>query len=74
MYILSFVRFLFTVEDGAQQESEYTEHYDTAIQRHLDSLTKDDIYVSPNDVINNEAMEITINNTPSNLSYEDETR
>ncbi|XP_048510161.1 uncharacterized protein LOC105692601 isoform X3 [Athalia rosae] len=27
-------------EDGAQQESEYTEHYDTATQRHLDSLTR----------------------------------
>ncbi|XP_046471448.1 titin homolog isoform X5 [Neodiprion pinetum] len=38
-------------EDGAQQESEYTEHYDTATQRHLDSLKrpakggKDDIKV-----------------------------
>lgn len=27
-------------ENEEQQESEYTEHYDTAIQRHLDSLTK----------------------------------
>lgn len=30
-------------EDEEQRESEYTEHYDTAIQRHLDSLTKVDI-------------------------------
>ncbi|XP_035730765.1 uncharacterized protein LOC118445423 isoform X7 [Vespa mandarinia] len=58
-------------EDGAQQESEYTEHYDTATQRHLDSLTKDDIYVSQNDIINNEVMEI--NNTESNLLFKDET-
>ncbi|XP_046753448.1 uncharacterized protein LOC124416427 isoform X4 [Diprion similis] len=27
-------------EDGAQQESEYTEHYATATQRHLDSLKR----------------------------------
>lgn len=27
-------------ENEEQRESEYTEHYDTAIQRHLDSLTK----------------------------------
>lgn len=27
-------------EEEEQQESEYTEHYDMAIQRHLDSLTK----------------------------------
>ncbi|XP_033229211.1 uncharacterized protein LOC117180809 isoform X3 [Belonocnema kinseyi] len=26
-------------EDGIQQESEYTEHYDTATQKHMDSLT-----------------------------------
>ncbi|XP_046823073.1 myb-like protein X isoform X2 [Vespa crabro] len=58
-------------EDGAQQESEYTEHYDTATQRHLDSLTKDDIYVSQNDIINDEVMEI--NNTESNLLFKDET-
>lgn len=30
-------------EDEEQRESEYTEHYDTAIQRHLDSLTKVDV-------------------------------
>lgn len=29
-----------TDENEEQRESEYTEHYDTAIQRHLDSLTK----------------------------------
>ncbi|XP_012221991.1 uncharacterized protein [Linepithema humile] len=28
------------IAEEEQQESEYTEHYDTAIQRHLDSLTK----------------------------------
>ncbi|KAL2728997.1 glutamic acid-rich protein isoform X9 [Vespula squamosa] len=62
-------------EDGAQQESEYTEHYDTATQRHLDSLTKDDIYASQNDIINNEVLEITINNTGlmSNSLFKDET-
>lgn len=33
------------VDEGEEQrESEYTEHYDTAIQRHLDSLTKVDAY------------------------------
>nr|XP_050854692.1 myb-like protein X isoform X6 [Vespula vulgaris] len=58
-------------EDGAQQESEYTEHYDTATQRHLDSLTKDDIYVSQNDIINNEVLEIT--ELTSNSLFEDET-
>ncbi|XP_032673877.1 uncharacterized protein LOC116845390 isoform X3 [Odontomachus brunneus] len=31
-------------EGEEQRESEYTEHYDTAIQRHLDSLTKVDAY------------------------------
>ncbi|XP_020297951.1 uncharacterized protein LOC109862335 [Pseudomyrmex gracilis] len=30
-------------ENEEQRESEYTEHYDTAIQRHLDSLTKVEI-------------------------------
>lgn len=30
-------------EDEEQRESEYTEHYDSAIQRHLDSLTKVDV-------------------------------
>lgn len=30
-------------EGEEQRESEYTEHYDTAIQRHLDSLTKVDV-------------------------------
>ena len=29
----------FLGEDGIQQESEYTEHYDTATQKHMDSLT-----------------------------------
>lgn len=32
-----------TEENEEQRESEYTEHYDTAIQRHLDSLTKVDV-------------------------------
>lgn len=71
MCLLLFVRFI-VVEDGAQQESEYTEHYDTATQRHLDSLTKDDIYVSQNDIINNEVLEIT--ELTSNSLFEDETR
>ncbi|XP_011872206.1 PREDICTED: uncharacterized protein LOC105564451 isoform X2 [Vollenhovia emeryi] len=31
-------------ENEEQRESEYTEHYDTAIQRHLDSLTKVEVY------------------------------
>ncbi|KAI4501950.1 hypothetical protein M0802_002632 [Mischocyttarus mexicanus] len=54
-------------EDGAQQESEYTEHYDTATQRHLDSLTKPDI--------NDEVLETTVNDTEltSNLSSKEET-
>lgn len=30
----------YSAEDIQEQESEYTEHYDIAIQRHLDSLTK----------------------------------
>ncbi|XP_036138687.1 uncharacterized protein LOC105834785 isoform X2 [Monomorium pharaonis] len=33
-----------TSENEEQRESEYTEHYDTAIQRHLDSLTKVEVY------------------------------
>lgn len=33
-----------TDENEEQRESEYTEHYDTAIQRHLDSLTKVEVY------------------------------
>ncbi|XP_033338342.2 uncharacterized protein LOC117227324 isoform X4 [Megalopta genalis] len=37
----------FHAED-IQQESEYTEHYDTATQRHLDSLTKTEIPVAEN--------------------------
>ncbi|XP_076283070.1 uncharacterized protein LOC143210260 isoform X3 [Lasioglossum baleicum] len=37
----------FQAED-IQQESEYTEHYDTATQRHLDSLTKTEIPVVEN--------------------------
>ncbi|XP_026674316.1 uncharacterized protein LOC108631026 [Ceratina calcarata] len=36
----------FHAED-IQQESEYTEHYDTATQRHLDSLTKTETSESP---------------------------
>nr|XP_033338339.1 uncharacterized protein LOC117227324 isoform X2 [Megalopta genalis] len=34
--------------EDIQQESEYTEHYDTATQRHLDSLTKTEIPVAEN--------------------------
>lgn len=30
----------YSAEDIQEQESEYTEHYDIATQRHLDSLTK----------------------------------
>ncbi|XP_043490529.1 uncharacterized protein LOC122516629 isoform X1 [Polistes fuscatus] len=58
-------------EDEAQQESEYTEHYDTATQRHLDSLTKDDFYVLQND----EVLETTVNDIEltSNLSSKEET-
>lgn len=37
-------------EDEEQRESEYTEHYDTAIQRHLDSLTK--VYSLESDIVN----------------------
>ncbi|KZC06592.1 hypothetical protein WN55_10503 [Dufourea novaeangliae] len=37
----------FHAED-IQQESEYTEHYDIATQRHLDSLTKTDVPVVEN--------------------------
>lgn len=39
-------------EDEEQRESEYTEHYDTAIQRHLDSLTKVEICSEENEMIN----------------------
>lgn len=38
-------------EDEEQRESEYTEHYDTAIQRHLDSLTKVEICFGENEMI-----------------------
>lgn len=31
---------ILSAEDIQEQESEYTEHYDIATQRHLDSLTK----------------------------------
>ncbi|XP_076235541.1 uncharacterized protein LOC143179959 [Calliopsis andreniformis] len=41
----------FHAED-IQQESEYTEHYDIAIQRHLDSLTKTDVSVLENGIMN----------------------
>lgn len=34
--------------EDIQQESEYTEHYDIATQRHLDSLTKTDVTVLEN--------------------------
>ncbi|XP_015592539.1 uncharacterized protein LOC107266503 isoform X3 [Cephus cinctus] len=37
-------------EDGAQQESEYTEHYDIATQRHFDTSTKNDVPQRNNDV------------------------
>ncbi|XP_011052338.1 PREDICTED: uncharacterized protein LOC105144839 isoform X3 [Acromyrmex echinatior] len=38
-------------ENEEQRESEYTEHYDTAIQRHLDSLTKIEVYSGENETI-----------------------
>lgn len=44
----------FHAED-IQQESEYTEHYDTATQRHLDSLTKTEIPVAENESADVEA-------------------
>lgn len=44
----------FHAED-IQQESEYTEHYDTATQRHLDSLTKTEIPVEENESTDVEA-------------------
>lgn len=37
-------------EDEDQRESEYTEHYDTAIQRHLDSLTKVEVCSGENEM------------------------
>lgn len=37
-------------EDKEQRESEYTEHYDTAIQRHLDSLTKVEVCSEENEM------------------------
>ncbi|KAI4489842.1 hypothetical protein M0804_004024 [Polistes exclamans] len=59
------------IEDGAQQESEYTEHYDTATQRHLDSLTKDEICVLQNDeVLGTTVTDIELT---SNLSSKEET-
>lgn len=36
-------------ENEEQRESEYTEHYDTAIQRHLDSLTKVEVCSGENE-------------------------
>ncbi|XP_025264535.1 uncharacterized protein LOC105257421 isoform X7 [Camponotus floridanus] len=42
-------------EDEDQRESEYTEHYDTAIQRHLDSLTKVEVCSGENEMINETA-------------------
>ncbi|XP_078033814.1 uncharacterized protein LOC144468306 isoform X2 [Augochlora pura] len=41
--------------EDIQQESEYTEHYDTATQRHLDSLTKTEIPVAENESADVEA-------------------
>lgn len=40
-----------TDENEEQRESEYTEHYDTAIQRHLDSLTKVEVYSGENETV-----------------------
>ncbi|XP_029676107.1 uncharacterized protein LOC115243345 isoform X4 [Formica exsecta] len=37
-------------ENEEQRESEYTEHYDTAIQRHLDSLTKVEVCSGENEL------------------------
>ncbi|KAL6445296.1 hypothetical protein ACFW04_002264 [Cataglyphis niger] len=39
-----------TDENEEQRESEYTEHYDTAIQRHLDSLTKVEVCSGENEM------------------------
>ncbi|XP_011635110.1 uncharacterized protein LOC105425850 isoform X1 [Pogonomyrmex barbatus] len=38
-------------ENEEQRESEYTEHYDTAIQRHLDSLTKVEVYSGESEMV-----------------------
>ncbi|KAL6256395.1 hypothetical protein P5V15_012508 [Pogonomyrmex californicus] len=38
-------------ENEEQRESEYTEHYDTAIQRHLDSLTKVEVYSGESETV-----------------------
>lgn len=38
-------------ENEEQRESEYTEHYDTAIQRHLDSLTKVEVCSGENETV-----------------------
>ncbi|XP_076666656.1 uncharacterized protein LOC143368149 isoform X3 [Andrena cerasifolii] len=46
----------FHAED-IQQESEYTEHYDIATQRHLDSLTKTDTSVVENGTTDDENVE-----------------
>ncbi|XP_076165907.1 uncharacterized protein LOC143145939 isoform X2 [Ptiloglossa arizonensis] len=51
----------FHAED-IQQESEYTEHYDIAIQRHLDSLTKTETSVAENGTIDDESE--TLENPP----------
>ncbi|XP_029170402.1 uncharacterized protein LOC114940079 isoform X7 [Nylanderia fulva] len=37
-------------DENEERESEYTEHYDTAIQRHLDSLTKVEVCSGENEM------------------------
>lgn len=43
--------------EDIQQESEYTEHYDIATQRHLDSLTKTDTSAVENGTTDDENVE-----------------
>lgn len=57
-------------ENEEQRESEYTEHYDTAIQRHLDSLTKVEVCSGENEMtdktsktMNDEFKELENNST-----------
>ncbi|XP_014473115.1 PREDICTED: uncharacterized protein LOC106743619 isoform X2 [Dinoponera quadriceps] len=57
-------------EDEEQQESEYTEHYDTAVQRHLDSLTKVDVYSGESEAVA-ETREFA-EEQPENISTEEE--
>ncbi|XP_076638369.1 uncharacterized protein LOC143350269 isoform X4 [Colletes latitarsis] len=53
----------FHAED-IQQESEYTEHYDIAIQRHLDSLTKTETSGAENGTIDeSESISATLENS-----------